>query len=90
MLVHSCAKTLAKKFKLRSRKEIFKKFGSTLAPKDELGNLTNGRKAKTVIEIGRVKSLAVKRIFNVKTVKDPLNALKWNLRTAKGHLDSPC
>lgn len=32
MLVHSCAKTLALKFKLGSRKEVFKKFGKYLSP----------------------------------------------------------
>ena len=30
ILVHSCAKTLAKKLKLRSRKEVFYKFGLKL------------------------------------------------------------
>jgi len=36
LLLHSCAKTLARKFKLRSRAEAFAKFGKTLGPKDDL------------------------------------------------------
>ena len=35
ILKHSCAKTLARKFRLRSRKKVFEKFGKTLSSTEE-------------------------------------------------------
>jgi len=35
-LLHSCAKTLARKFKLDSRASVFAKFGNKLTPQDKL------------------------------------------------------
>lgn len=38
-LLHSCAKTLARKFNLGSRAAVFQKFGKSLTPKDEISEM---------------------------------------------------
>jgi len=72
MLVHSCAKTLALKYKLRSRKEVFKKFGKYLTPADEL---TLGSTKKTLLRIEYQDSLAITRKFKINRVNDPMEVL---------------
>ena len=87
MLVHSCAKTLALKYKLRSRKEVFKKFGKYLTPADEL---TQVSAKKMPLRIEYQDSLAITRKFKINRVNDPMEVLNWGLRTSKGFLESPC
>jgi hypothetical protein len=54
-LVHSCAKTLARKFKLNSRSAVFAKFGPSLAPKDELSQM----ETKTLKRKGKSKNVGL-------------------------------
>lgn len=76
-LIHSCAKTLAQKFKLKSRKAVFRKFGPLLSPIDELSTLQKNihPNKKKKIEILKQNSLSKKREFNTNEVKDPLSVL---------------
>nr|YP_010836031.1 hypothetical protein QLP54_mgp35 [Phyllosticta yuccae]WGC90047.1 hypothetical protein [Phyllosticta yuccae] len=86
-LVHSCAKTLALKFKLKSRKAVFQKFGSRLAPKDELSLLPKGSKE---IQILKQSTQNKTRTFKTKDLKDPLTVLNWGLRSKSNLLDDSC
>jgi len=52
-LLHSCAKTLARKFKLDSRASVFAKFGNKLTPQDKLTEIiqtANKKKKPKLIE----------------------------------------
>uniref|UniRef100_Q33759 Orf785 protein n=1 Tax=Allomyces macrogynus TaxID=28583 RepID=Q33759_ALLMA len=75
ILVHSCAKTLARKFRLGSRAGAFKKFGGDLAapapsPQDK------------PLGLNLKKSYAKTNKFNIKTsYRDPTEVLNWSLRT---------
>jgi len=71
ILRHSCAKTLARKFRLGSRAGAFKKFGGRLATQDEKPMGLNIPKSYT-------KTKAFKAHLNY---TDPLEVLSWRLRT---------
>lgn len=78
ILRHSCALTLGRKLKLRSRKKVFKKFGKSL--KDPI----------TKLELS-IPSSFKSNIKNYKltTKNEPFKVLKWSIRT-KHLMQGPC
>jgi group II intron reverse transcriptase/maturase len=78
ILVHSCALTLGRKLKLRSRKKVFKKFGKTLTdPKSNLTlHIPSNYQSKT-------------KDYRINHKNDPLKILKWSVRT-QHLLEGPC
>lgn len=75
ILAHSCAKTLAQKFNMKSRAQVFQKFGPLLAPNDEVQNvMESGKKKKRVIALALPSSYKMKiRDFKIsKQIKDPM------------------
>lgn len=71
ILKHSCAKTLARKFRLGSRAGAFKKFGFKL-----------GTKEKNAISLNIPLSYKKLKKFNISMdYFDPLKYLNWRLRT---------
>lgn len=70
ILLHSCALTLGRKLKLRSRRKVFKKFGKNL--KDPKSNLA--------LNISSTYQSNTKDYRNVYK-DDPLKILKWSVRT---------
>lgn len=78
VLHHSCALTLGRKLKLRSRKKVFKKFGRLLRdPKSQL----------TLAIPPDLKSNL--KDYRLNSDKDPLKIVKWSIRTQ--HLiEGPC
>ena len=70
ILLHSCALTLGRKLKLRSRKKVFRQFGKTL--KDPKSNLT--------LSIPSNYQSNTKD-YKIDHKKDPLKVLKWSVRT---------
>lgn len=79
ILRHSCAKTLARKFRLGSRAAAFKKFGSALSTKDEFP-----------IKLKMLKSYKRTGEFKInKPNLDPLRVMKWNLEN-QGNLWDSC
>ena len=80
VLKHSCALTLGRKLKLRSRKKVFKKFGGSL--KDPKSGL------KLNIPENLRKNISNYNI-SANRENDPLKILKWSVRTQ--HLmQGPC
>lgn len=80
VLKHSCALTLGRKLKLRSRKKVFKKFGNCL--KDPKSGIflkipENFRK-----KISNYKNSANRE-------NDPLKVIKWSIRT-QNLMQGPC
>ena len=72
ILLHSCAKTLAQKFRLSSRAKVFKTFGPYLATKDAIPvGLYIPSTFKKTREFQKGKSVSV----------DPLEALNWRIHT---------
>lgn len=79
VLRHSCAITLGRKLKLRSRKKVFKKFGKNLEePKSKLALAIPSN------FISNTKDYKIK-----KKSTDPLKVLKWSIRT-QNLLEGPC
>jgi len=78
ILVHSCALTLGRKLKLRSRKKVFKKFGKILTdPKSNLTlNIPSNYQSNT-------------KDYRINHKNDPLKILKWSVRT-QHLLEGPC
>jgi len=78
ILKHSCALTLGRKLKLRSRKKVFKKFGGLLQdPKSQL---------TLAIPPNFQSNL---KDYRITKDRDPLKIVKWSVRTQ--HLiDGPC
>ena len=72
ILLHSCAKTLAQKFRLSSRAKVFKRFGPYLATKDAIPvGLYIPSTFKKARQFQKGKSVSV----------DPLEALNWRIHT---------
>lgn len=67
-LIHSCAKTLAQKFQLKSRRAVFQKFGPLLSPQDELTSLPGIAKKK---EVNILKYRNHVKRFHISISKDP-------------------
>lgn len=78
VLRHSCALTLGRKLKLRSRKKVFRKFGGKL------------RDPKSKIELAIPSNYQSNtKDYRITTDKDPLKIVKWSIRTQ--HLmEGPC
>lgn len=79
-LLHSCAKTLARKFKLDSRASVFAKFGTKLTPQDKLTEITRAvdkKKKPKLIEFAIAPNYKKSRQFKEGTEQkvDPLKAL---------------
>jgi len=70
VLRHSCAITLGRKLKLRSRKKVFKKFGKNLEEPTT--------KLKLSIPINFESNI---KNYKITTNTDPLKILKWTVRT---------
>jgi hypothetical protein len=71
ILKHSCAKTLARKFRLGSRAGALKKFGS------KLGTVENN-----AVSLKIPTSYTKLKKFNISVdYPDPLRYLNWQLRT---------
>ena len=77
-LRHSCAITLGRKLKLRSRKKVFKKFGKNL----------EDPKSKLKLSIPDNFKSNIKN-YKITTNTDPLKVLKWTLRT-QNLMEGPC
>lgn len=78
LLKFSCAATLSRKFKLRSFKKTFNKFGKNL--KCSVSN----------VELLQPKSFAKKQFKNFKTnISQPFDIIKWSIRTHH-LLGGPC
>lgn len=79
ILRHSCAKTLARKFRLKSRAGAFRNFGKNLSVK-----ITKGEKVKTY-------QLPIPEEFKSSTriLKDPLTVLNFRLQSQSA-LDEVC
>lgn len=86
ILRHSCAKTLARKFNLKTRAGAFKKFGRDLEVTVE-----GKKKSKKTYKLAIPKSLKKSRAFKIYLAKfnDPLLALRFNLE-AQVNLDHTC
>ena len=89
---HSCAKTLARKYNLFSRAQVFKKFGKNLAPKDELSEPTSQKEEKKKKKVKTIEfycptNYKKKREFqggeNPITL-NPFAILKWKVETLLG------
>jgi len=78
ILVHSCALTLGRKLKLRSRKKVFKKFGKKLT--DPKSNLT--------LDIPPNYQSNTKD-YRINQKNDPVKILEWSVRT-QHLLEGPC
>ena len=70
VLRHSCAITLGRKFKLRSRKKVFKKFGKNLEEPTT--------KLKLSIPVDFKRNI---ENYKITTNNNPLKVLKWTVRT---------
>jgi len=79
VLRHSCAITLGRKFKLRSRKKVFKKFGKNLEEPNSKLALAIPPDFKSNIKDYKIKN----------RTDDPLKVLKWSIRT-QNLLEGPC
>jgi group II intron reverse transcriptase/maturase len=78
VLRHSCALTLGRKYKLKSRKKVFKKFGKNLEePKTKL---------KLLIPTNFVSNI---KNYKITTNTDPFEILKWSVRT-QNLMQGPC
>lgn len=89
-LLHSCAKTLARKFNINSRAAVFAKFGKELKPQDEItdhviANTPRRRKPRFLgfyLPKGGKKS----REFKIgEELRDPLEVLNWRIETQIAH-----
>jgi group II intron reverse transcriptase/maturase len=80
VLKHSCALTLGRKLKLRSRKKVFKKFGGDL--KDPKSGLILNTPKSFQKDISNYKKYANRK-------NDPLKILKWTIRT-QNLMQGPC
>jgi len=93
-LLHSCAKTLARKFKLGSRASAFSKFGKDLSPKDEITTMeeiASRRRKPRNIGFHLPDSGCKTRKFSITTErKDPMDVLKWRVSTQIALFDSAC
>lgn len=79
ILKHSCALTLGRKYKLRSRKKVFKKFGANLKDPE------NGLELKIPDNFKKTVGK-----FNNKNKKmEPLKIVEWSMRT-QHLLKGPC
>lgn len=78
VLRQSCAITLGRKLKLRSRKKVFKKFGKNLEEPST--------KLKLAIPVNFEKNI---KNYKITTVRDPLKILKWSIRT-QNLMQGPC
>jgi group II intron reverse transcriptase/maturase len=77
ILRHSCAKTLARKFRLNGRKAAFEKFGEHLSSTEE-GKLK-------AIKFKMLETYAKTRKFNAEDIWiNPFDVLKWRLETHSG------
>jgi len=79
-LLHSCAKTLARKFNLNSRASVFAKFGKKLTPKDDLTKLvaaTSKSKRPKLVEFLSIPNYKKTRQFKLSSgpLLDPLKVL---------------
>lgn len=86
-LLHSCAKTLARKFGLGSRAAVFQRFGKGLTPKDEITEMekqTTQRNKKHKL-IRFFLPTTGKKLRQFKTgsgpTPDPLKVMNWRLET---------
>lgn len=80
VLKHSCALTLGRKLKLRSRKKVFKKFGNCL--KDPKSGIFLNIPENFRKNISNYKSSANRE-------NDPLKIIKWSIRT-QNLMQGPC
>jgi group II intron reverse transcriptase/maturase len=80
VLRHSCALTLGRKLKLKSRKKVFKKFSENL--KDPKSQLTL---AIPTNFISNTKNYKITTEINI----DPLKIIKWSLQT-QNLMHEPC
>jgi group II intron reverse transcriptase/maturase len=78
ILLHSCALTLGRKLKLRSRKKVFRQFGKTL--KDPKSN------SRLCIPQNYQSNT---KDYRIDHKNDPLKVLKWSVRT-QHLLEGPC
>jgi len=78
VLRHSCAITLGRKLKLRSRKKVFKKFGKNLEEPTT--------KLKLSIPVNFESNI---KNYKITTKSDPLKILKWTVRT-QNLMQGPC
>nr|YP_009568396.1 hypothetical protein [Orbilia oligospora]QBL02026.1 hypothetical protein [Orbilia oligospora] len=85
ILLHSCALTLTRKFNLHSRATVFGKFGTNLAPKDDLSTLKTKNKVEFFLPPNGNKTGEFK--INTK-FWDPLNVVRWNIETQKAMFNS--
>lgn len=85
LLRHSCAKTIARKFGLRTRAGAFKKFGKNLEVVIEKG------KTKKSYKLAIPEHFRNNRIFKAtnKIIKDPLATLNYRLQS-QSSLDETC
>lgn len=77
LLRHSCAKTLARKFNLKTRAGAFKKFGKNL------GVVMDKKNHGRVYKLNIPESFRKRRVFKTKaiSVPDPLTVLNYKLET---------
>ena len=78
VLRHSCAITLGRKLKLKSRKKVFKKFGKNLEEPTT--------KLKLLIPSNFVSNITN---YKITTNGDPLKIIKWTVRT-QNLMQGPC
>jgi hypothetical protein len=93
-LLHSCAKTLARKLNLGSRANVFAKFGEALTPRDSLTQAektiaTRKKKPRLISFYLPVNYQKKTRDFKVGVdFKDPMEILKWRINTQINLFDS--
>lgn len=82
---HSCAKTLARKFKLRTRAGAFKKFGKNLSVSLKKGD------SEKIYSLAIPKQFRNSREFKASTqiIRDPLTVLNYRIQSQSA-LDEIC
>lgn len=86
-LLHSCAKTLARKFNMGSRANVFAKFGKTLTPQDPLAQAEQAiakRKKKPRMVSFHLPASYKKKTRDFKigiSYTNPMEVLKWRIST---------
>lgn len=83
-LKHSCALTLALKFKLRHRSKVFKKFGKRLGSKNADGEVTVCFNLPTTFK--RTRTFLIKEPKRVEEVL----AKKWNIKFTESAIGKKC
>lgn len=88
LLTESCCLTLARKFRLKTMKKVFRKFGKNLSCIVKLN-----KEEKRVIKLNIPEDFKKKHIVNIgKGVKDPFKNLEsnWNQKFTKSNIFQVC